>query len=282
MADREERARIFAATLRQTTGAISKHADVGKRVVDGLNSTRLHRAPRPLVTPQHGYAPRVEVWSRDVVDATLRAVNDERVAVAGIRVEARAEDEPHRVCVMNLASETSPGGGVERGAQAQEEKLCCCSTLYEALNRARKNYPLQYEDVLYTRDVLFFRRGDYSILDWPETRFADVVSVAALKRPKLIAGALQPEDASWTRDIIRAALRACALNDARILVLGALGCGAYCNPPVDIARAFKSVLSEREFGGRFARVVFAITDAAGTQNLATFTTHLHGIPVGSG
>ena len=39
-----------------------------------------------------------------------------------------------KVCVLNFASATNPGGGVVTGSSAQEECLCRCTTLYSCLN----------------------------------------------------------------------------------------------------------------------------------------------------
>jgi uncharacterized protein (TIGR02452 family) len=47
------------------------------------------------------------------------------------------------------------------------------------------------------------------------------------------------------------------------LVLGALGCGVFANPPGDVAQCFLEVLREDEFqGGWWEAVVFAVLDNA--------------------
>ena len=50
------------------------------------------------------------------------------------------------------------------------------------------------------------------------------------------------------------------------LVLGALGCGAFQNPPELVARLFKEVFQEEEFKGRFESVDFAILKASYDQD----------------
>ena len=67
-----------------------------------------------------------------------------------------------------LEEASNPGGGVERGANAQEECLCRCSGLFKCLNapdawsgfymahRAEHN-PIHNDDIIYTPDVLVFK-----------------------------------------------------------------------------------------------------------------------------
>jgi uncharacterized protein (TIGR02452 family) len=44
------------------------------------------------------------------------------------------------------------------------------------------------------------------------------------------------------------------------LVLGAFGCGAFGNPPRQMAELFKKVLAEKEFYGFFSEICFAIIE----------------------
>ncbi|MDO5392906.1 MAG: TIGR02452 family protein, partial [Eubacteriales bacterium] len=50
--------------------------------------------------------------------------------------------------------------------------------------------------------------------------------------------------------------QAAAANGANLLVLGAFGCGAFCNNPAVVARAYREVLDE--YAGYFDQVVFAV------------------------
>jgi len=53
-------------------------------------------------------------------------------------------------------------------------------------------------------------------------------------------------------------------NDHDCVVLSALGCGAYKNPPKHIAMLFKEVLEEDAFRGKFKKVIFSIIDDGNT------------------
>ncbi|KAK7756381.1 hypothetical protein SLS62_001607 [Diatrype stigma] len=107
-----------------------------------------------------------------------------------------------------------------------------------------------------------------------------VVSVAAIKKPALrtvTASALgsgsgdreeravyrDAADRDLTKEKMRQALRAAARGGHELLVLAALGCGVFRNPPAEVARCWLEVLDgEAEFaGGRWFREIwFAVLD----------------------
>ena len=80
-----------------------------------------------------------------------------------------------KVCVLNFASATNPGGGVVKGSSAQEETICRCSTLYPNLKEQRMwnqfyaphrraHDPLHNDDCIYTPGVVVFK----SDTDYPQ------------------------------------------------------------------------------------------------------------------
>jgi len=65
-------------------------------------------------------------------------------------------------------------------------------------------------------------------------------------------------------------LRVLGRQNRTHLVLGALGCGAFRNPPRVIARTFRDVLAEEEWGGYFETIIFAILDRPGGPTMEAF------------
>ena len=84
-----------------------------------------------------------------------------------------------------------------------------------------------------------------------------VVSCAALNLDgryaiKLTADGHMPQVAlDITRCKIRTIFRICLLDGHDALVLGAFGCGAFHNPPEEVARLFHDVMEEEEFKCKF-------------------------------
>jgi uncharacterized protein (TIGR02452 family) len=173
---------------------------------------------------------------------------------------------PKPVAVLNLASERSAGGGWYKGALAQEEALCYRSSLYLSLHKSY--YPIPSLSAIYSPSVLIIRdamaRG-HALL--ASTKAADlpvtsVISVAALRHPELTDDQKQFKNAgarAETKRKIRLTLLIAAMNGHTKLVLGALGCGVFGNPPKEVAECFLEVFMEFP-GGWWEEVVFAIMD----------------------
>ncbi|KAI1862866.1 hypothetical protein JX265_008912 [Neoarthrinium moseri] len=201
----------------------------------------------------------------------------------------------HRVVVLNLASDKNPGGGWLNGSSAQEEALCYRSSL--SLSLHRRYYPWAARSGLYTRDVVIIRRAQsqgHGLLV-PRTPadqlpVVSVVSVAGIRRPEVVSGAggsgleerfARPRDRALTKDKMRLVLRIAAAQGHELLVLGAIGCGAFGNPPREVARCWLEVLEEAEFrGGWWREIWFAVFDARGEGNGSVFEEELGGKVVG--
>jgi uncharacterized protein (TIGR02452 family) len=185
-------------------------------------------------------------------------------------------------CVLNMASGRTPGGGVLRGSSAQEESLFRRTNLFVSLyqfapyaskyglERSKDHYPLPEAGSVYSENVTVFRRSEKQGCAFLERPFkVGIVSVAAISHPSLERQEgrlrLSAPDASLTQEKIRSILRTSALHKHDALVLSAFGCGAYANPPEHIAELFRQVFAEKEFVGRFKKIVFAIFDDANSR-----------------
>lgn len=203
--------------------------------------------------------------------------------------EAAAQYIGKRTAVLNFASATNPGGGVEKGASAQEECLCRVSTLYPCLvdqkMRAsfytphRKNgNTLHNDDIIYTPNVLVIKDDDHNLLSEPFS--VDIISCAA---PNLRE---QPSNQHNTGDTVKVQISGDELlalhekraskifssaiaNGVEILILGAFGCGAFQNDPHIVAQAYKNVLPD--FAHYFHTIEFAIfCNAKNIENYQVF------------
>lgn len=195
-------------------------------------------------------------------------------------INARREYHYARICVLNFASATNPGGGVKNGSTAQEESLCRSSTLYPALNTEFlwKNYytpnrenhnPIHSDVCIYTPDIVICRSDDGSSrkLGKDERVKVDVITCAAPNLRKKPGNAYNPEygknvtlsfEQQYRVHLSRAKniMHTAALNNTDILILGAFGCGAFENDPRAVARAMNDSL--KEYSKYFAVVEFAV------------------------
>ncbi len=197
--------------------------------------------PNPNLIATKTYAERipVKIWDMDTIDCAYI-------------LKYKMGYNP---VVLNMANAHTPGGGVEKGAIAQEESLFRRSNYHLSLTLTSGLYPIGPKELLYSPKVHISRQNDGLPLHVPF--YLDFIASAAINSPCLTAdGAYAASD----RDLMRVKIEhifqtAYALGHDSI-VLGAYGCGAFRNPPGQVAELFAQVLDQ--FRGCFKRVDFAI------------------------
>lgn len=184
-----------------------------------------------------------------------------------------------KIAVLNFANPHEPGGGVRRGAKAQEECLCRCSDLYNTLAQPyflEHFYRYHYEHcdsfysdrLIYSPNITVFKSDDPipEVLDTPFS--VDVITCAA---PYRFRNNGETDEAliriymSRIRNILEVSMS----KAVSCLVLGAFGCGVFRNDPRLMARAFADLLVREQYARYFDKVVFAIKPSG------SFSPNLH-------
>ena len=259
MADRAERIRIFE----QTIDICHNDYDLKLAISDSQKRQKIIWEEEPLTSVEK---------CRDI-PADLVITPDRTLGAARKYMESGK-----KVCVLNFASSVTPGGGVVRGASAQEESLCRISTLYSAISdketasafydkhwqmihsgrMSRKNR----DDCIYTPGIVVIREDtfDCAMLPKDEWYSVDVITCAAPDLRYDDYGKTYRPDKSELTAVFekrwKRILTIAALNKVDVLILGAFGCGAFYNPPEVVVQAFSNVF--QEFSYCFEVVEFAV------------------------
>lgn len=204
-------------------------------------------------------------------EPTIVEVQNIDCLYAGVQLKQQG----YNLAVLNMASRRNPGGGVTTGAGAQEETLFRRTNLFRSLYQfapyseqygiksSLYQYPLDRNfGGIYTPDAIYFRESEqkgYALLGNPIS--LSFITVAGMNRPDLTTdGMIADHHVEPVKNKIRTIFRIGLLHDHNSLVLGALGCGAFRNPPRHVARLFHEVMEEPEFKNRYRKIVFAILD----------------------
>ncbi|MCD8300378.1 MAG: TIGR02452 family protein [Clostridiales bacterium] len=183
-----------------------------------------------------------------------------------------------KILVLNFANPVNPGGGVRRGARAQEEDLCRRSSLLCALEslKARAYYKynaglsgyLGSDAMILTPEVEVIRDEHYELLDDPFT-----VAVLTCTAPMDSHGMgnlsqSQYEELFYHR--IMMIFHVAVYYGYTHLVLGAWGCGAFGNDANLVSDLFYKVMKELKVPMQkngtgtvkdfFRRIDFAVLD----------------------
>lgn len=200
--------------------------------------------------------------------------------------EAGSGYNSKKVCVLNFASATSPGGGVTRGSNAQEECLCRCSTLYPCINdiNIRKDFynrhryllsqgqmnTLYNDDCIYTPNVVVFKSdtGTPELLPRKQWYTLDVITCPA---PNLRERPSNASNVRSNRESVKISnekllelhtkranriFDIAATHKADVLILGAFGCGVFQNPPDIVAKGIAKAITQHLYN--FDTIEFAV------------------------
>ena len=199
----------------------------------------------------------------------------------------RLVQEGYNPALLNFASAGHPGGGVETGARAQEETICRRSTLTRSIytfdasfaskygynHSPGNNYPLGNLDfsAIYSPAVTVFKEGlECTLMENPYQ--VAVITCAALNLNGRYALKLTPDGhlpqraKEITANKVRTIFRIALMHGHDSLVLGAFGCGAFKNPPAEIAKLFHEVMEEPEFKNKYRLITFSIIDDHNSNN----------------
>jgi uncharacterized protein (TIGR02452 family) len=211
----------------------------------------------------------------------VEVVNEDCLVIYGNLMKQRKKP-----LLLNMASATSPGGGYRKGDGAQEENVFRRSDYLRSLDTAldeyiddpsershctsicdldscfdaRRMYPMDEYGAIYTTGLTVFRRTEdegYAYMEEPLTSVCSL-AMAAYRDPKLDGNMLAPKFAVGMRKKIENFFSIGYHHTHDCLVLSALGCGAFRNPPEHVAKIFRSVIEQ--YAGFFELVIFAIID----------------------
>lgn len=181
--------------------------------------------------------------------------------------------------VLNFANAHHAGGGFLLGANAQEEALCRCSTLYASINSkaAAKMYrynnthlnAVESDYMLLSPEVLVFRNPQCELIAEPFSA-AVITTPAPNRRGAAVFASASTVQQTFLRRI-RIILRLAAARGYRNLILGAWGCGAFGNDPKLVAECFREALGEQELARCFAEICFAVYGSETGRNYRAFS-----------
>ena len=245
MAKRAHQRAIFEDTLARLA-ALPAHAEA-------ISQTRLYDTWPPVAPwPGVASAPTVYHWA----DTTTLQATQRLTTLLGTTV-----------CALNFASARHPGGGVEKGASAQEESLCRASGLWPCLaaqptfyqrHQAHPAQGLYQEMGLFSPAVVVLKDDAGQLLATPyQAHFLTMPAVNAkeARRHQLPAAFIRAAMATRLESVLALAVHC----GQRHLVLGAYGCGVFGNVVEEVAVGWQTLLAG-PYRGYFTTVVFATID----------------------
>ena len=253
MFSRNKMINVFEDTIKW----INTNKELSESVDNSINNT--------MVYFEDNYPEYTKKFDKD----TVITVSKDKSFQATMRL---SKDNPDKkIAVLNFANSIHPGGGVTRGARAQEESLCRTSTLYPVImdqisesyyaHHRKLNDKRATDSLIYSENIIICKTDDDIPKRMPKEDWVsvDIITMAAPHLAGANGYGLVIDDAELFDIHLNRALHmfsVAASKNVDILVLGAFGCGAFHNDPEIVSKAYKTALEQ--FKGAFEKVEFAI------------------------
>lgn len=253
----QQRIKVFKDTLKQTKGIGSYKQSIKYKAVDLPSLSEILDESEDSYRDLNKENVVVEVCNQDTLVAALELHN-----------------EGLQPIILNMASDFKAGGGVRTGKGAQEEELFRRTNYDNCCNQ--RLYPLnddEYEFVV-TENVYIVKDFNNKLIPVSEWNSFTFIAMPAVRNPRLMPKHEQvktyhdQKDYETMRKKIDLIFRYAVLEEADSLVLGALGCGAFGNPPEDVAQIFADAIET--YGAAFKKIRFAILSSEKDQKVQIF------------
>ena len=158
--------------------------------------------------------------------------------------------------VLNLSDDEYAGGWVNMGSSTQEESLFRRTNYFQTLTQ--ELYPIMDNECIYSPNVSVIKSSENNKWKLYETPFfMDFIACPAVKYPFLDENEyLSNEDTQLLENKIKMIIQVAKKYNHNTIIFGAMGCGAWQNPPQQVAKIFRKVLNE--YDGIINNYVFAI------------------------
>ena len=162
---------------------------------------------------------------------------------------------PSDLLLLNLANERYPAGCKLPIGTTQEEHIFRCTNAYLTLERTL--YPFEINEFIYTPTLSIFKDDKYNKLKEPV--IVSMLTIAALDNPQVENNKYKYVKDYYTMvNKIEAIFRHADIYEAKILILGALGCGVFNNPTDEVVTIFNDCIERYRYS--FQAIYFTILE----------------------
>ncbi|MBQ3692006.1 MAG: TIGR02452 family protein [Clostridia bacterium] len=256
---------------------------IAKETIKITSERKYNVSGKEIILPNLGYE-EAEIYSPEKGNELLLSdisenPNDNLCKISVVNEDSfQTASRLENPLVLNFANAHNAGGGFLLGANAQEEALCRCSTLYASIKSDKAAEMYRYNNthisavesdyMILSPNVCIFRNERCELLEQPFA--AAVITAPAPNRNG--AALLTPKKKISETMIrrIRIILRIAEEHGFKNIVLGAWGCGAFGNNPEDVSNYFKTVIINEKYGLYFDEICFAVYGTTNSKNFVSF------------